>query len=117
MSNEDESREMPTNPAPPLPEDDFPTGTRHAVPAFVGQPPPVPPPGANSAEDLGGLIARMEATLDDIEGAAAKLDASSKVFVGQARSFHQEVRFWMERMEGRVQALEAWRSTFLDDGK
>jgi hypothetical protein len=31
--------------------------------------------------------------------------------------FHQEVRFWMERMEGRVQALEAWRSSIVDDGK
>jgi hypothetical protein len=114
----DQSRQMPTDPAPPMSDEPPPTNRGNAQPQpFVGSPPPVPPPGADSADDLGGLIARMEATLDEIEGAATKLDASSKLFVGQARSFHQEVRLWMQGMEERVSAIEAWKKGFSDDGK
>lgn len=125
MSNDPtESRGRDTHPAPP--EDPFPfrdepvpptNRGRELPPEFVGTPPPVPPPGAATDHDIGGLIARMEATLDDIEGAAAALDASSKLFVGQARVFHQEVRLWMTQMEGRVASLEAWRESLSDDGR
>jgi len=107
-----DTRERDTIHAPTLAEDGEPIPPtnrgKDRMPGFMGNPAPVPPPGADP-EDLGALIARMEATLNDIEGAATKLDMSAKLFVGQAKVLHQEMRSWMSGMEKRVADLEAWK--------
>jgi hypothetical protein len=118
MSDQTNDRETTDTIHAPAEESIPPTNRgRDLPPSFMGNPAPVPPPGADQTEELGALIARMEATLNDIEGAATKLDMSAKLFVGQAKVLHQEMRSWMSGIEKRVADLEAWKATFDDDGK
>jgi|GEM_PF-5603773 len=93
MSEDDDTRNMPTDAAPPF-EDDFPTGTRHSIPPFVGQPPPLQIPAA--PEWTGKLFQAIEGVRTDLRTMKQSLD----LLHGQFDSFSWEFRARAHNMEG-----------------
>jgi hypothetical protein len=90
----DQETETLPAPAPHFTEDEVETSPgRKVPPGFVGNSPPVPPPGVDEEDDpLGKMIARVEKTLGDTQNLVAEFHGSFDLMAGQVRSFHQEIR-------------------------
>ena len=125
MTNQDldDARAFATIEAPP--EDDFPTGTKHSVPSFVGQPPPLQIPSA--PEWTGELFTAIREMRTDLRTMKQSLD----LLHGQFDSFSWEFRARAHNMEGLllkhqtaiaelqgdVASLDRRLSSFESDGK
>jgi predicted nucleic acid-binding Zn-ribbon protein len=139
MTDQDieDARAFATMQAPP--EDDFPTGTSHQIPSFVGQPPeqiPSAPDWANQIlfairRDLAENQKRNRESIhelrQDMQRMSANLDVLSHEFERYSTEMRERVN-WQEaeiikhrkaiaELQGDVASLDKRLSAFETDGK